>query len=156
AGEVGHTWVNGSLADEAWKTTFERLARATGAAIVPVFIEGRNSRLFYAAGVVHPRLRTALLGRELLKKRGHAIRVKIGAQDEIADEIARLDDSARLVESGPFQVFCATADAIPSTLREIGRQREIAFRAVGEGTGRTIDLDSFDQSYWHLFVWDRK
>jgi putative hemolysin len=156
AGEVGHTWVNGSLADETWKTTFERLAHATGATIVPAFIEGRNSRLFYAAGILHAKLRTALLGRELLKKRGHTIRVRIGTQDEVANEIARLDDHARLVESGAFQVFCAVADAIPSTLREIGRLREIAFRAVGEGTGRAIDLDSFDRSYLHLFVWDRE
>jgi putative hemolysin len=156
AGEVGHTWVNGSLADETWKTTFERLAHATGATIVLASIEGRNSPLFYAAGALHPTLRTALLGRELLKKRGCTIRVRIGAQDEVANEIARLDDRARLVESGPFQVFCSDADAIPSTLREIGRLREVAFRAVGEGTGRTIDLDSFDRWYLHLFVWDRE
>src|SRR5262249_12880069 len=109
AGEVGHTWLDGSLVDSAWKTTFERLAHATGARIVPAFIEGRNSRLFYAAGRVHPWVRTALLGRELLRKRGGTIRVKIGAPDDIAHEIARLDDRACLVESGPFRVFCANA-----------------------------------------------
>lgn len=38
---------------------------------------------------------------------------------------------------------------------EIGRLREIAFRGVGEGTGRARDLDAFDQTYHHLFVWDR-
>ena len=155
AGEVGHTWVNGSLVEGAWKATFERLAHASGARIVPTFIEGQNSRLFYAAGRVHPWLRTALLGRELLKKRGQTISVRIGGQNEIASEIARLDDRACLVESGPFQVFCATADAIPSTLLEIGRLRETTFRAAGEGTGRTLDLDRFDESYLHLFAWDR-
>ena len=41
-------------------------------------------------------------------------------------------------------------------LDEIGRLREIAFRAVGEGTGRARDLDVFDQTYRHLFVWDRQ
>jgi putative hemolysin len=51
-------------------------------------------------------------------------------------------------------VFCATADAIPATLGEIGRLREIAFRAVGEGTGDDVDLDRFDRSYLHLFAWD--
>src|SRR5262245_32161922 len=64
AGEVGH-WVDGSVVDGAWKTTFERLARATGATIVRAFIEGRNSWMFYAAGYIHPSFRTALLGREL-------------------------------------------------------------------------------------------
>ncbi|HJZ71592.1 MAG TPA: GNAT family N-acyltransferase [Vicinamibacterales bacterium] len=155
AGDVGHAWMDGSLVDSPWKTTFERLADATGATIVRAFIEGHNSRLFYMAGRVHPWLRTALLGRELLNRRGCTIPVRIGAhRDEVADEVARLDDRACLVESGSFRVFCATADAIPSTLREIGRLREIAFRAVGEGTGRSVDLDRFDASYVHLFAWD--
>jgi len=154
SGEVGHTWADGSLVDGTWKTTFERLAHATGARIVPAFIEGRNSRMFYAAGYLHPWFRTALLGRELVGKRGQTIRVRIGGRDEIASEIARLDERSCLVKSGAFRVFCATADAIPSTLREIGRLREITFRAVGEGTGRNVDLDEFDRSYVHLFAWD--
>jgi len=154
AGEVGHSWVGGSLVEGPWKDTFERLAAANGAKVIAAFIEGRNSRLFYAAGRVHPRLRTALLGRELLNKRGRAIRVALGARDAIANEIGRLDDSACLVQSGSFRVFCATADAIPSTLREIGRLREVTFRSAGEGTGRAIDLDRFDQEYLHLFAWD--
>ncbi len=154
AGEVGHTWIDGSLHDSAWKGTFERLADATGARVVPAVIDGRNSRMFYAAGRLQPWMRTALLGRELLNKRGQTIRVRFGAHDDIASEIARLDERACLVESGTFRVLCATADAIPSTLREIGRLREIAFRAVGEGTGRGVDLDEFDRSYVHLFAWD--
>ena len=154
AGEVAHTWIDGRLVDSLWHTTFERLAEATGAQVVPAFIGGHNSRLFYAAGRLHPWMRTALLGRELLATRGRTIRVRIGANDTIAREIERLDDRACLVKSGAFRVFCATADAIPSTLREIGRLREVAFRAVGEGTGRSVDLDDFDRSYLHLFVWD--
>jgi putative hemolysin len=34
--------------------------------------------------------------------------------------------------------------------------REITFRAVGEGTGRALDIDSFDQRYRHLFIWHRE
>lgn len=153
AGEVAR-WDNGAVVEGAWKTTYERLARANGAEVVSARVDGRNSRLFYAAGLVHPRIRTALLGRELLNKRGRTIHVRIGAPNQIANEIARLDDRACLVESGPFRVFSAAADQIPAALREIGRLREIAFRAVGEGTGRAIDLDAFDRSYLHLFAWD--
>jgi putative hemolysin len=40
-------------------------------------------------------------------------------------------------------------------LREIGRLRELTFRAAGEGTGRELDLDRFDQEYLHLFLWSR-
>ena len=39
-------------------------------------------------------------------------------------------------------------------IREIGRLREITFRAVGEGTGKRRDIDHFDQYYQHLVLWD--
>ena len=53
-----------------------------------------------------------------------------------------------------FQVWYADAFQIPMLLKEIGRLREIAFRNVGEGTGKTEDLDQFDSYYQHLFLWD--
>ena len=43
-----------------------------------------------------------------------------------------------------------------SVLREIGRLREIAFRAVGEGTGRRRDIDQYDSLYSQLVLWDEK
>jgi len=39
-------------------------------------------------------------------------------------------------------------------IREIGRLREIAFRAVDEGSGKRRDLDKFDKYYHHLVLWD--
>ena len=39
-------------------------------------------------------------------------------------------------------------------MREIGRQREITFRAVGEGTNLPFDIDEYDKYYHHLFLWD--
>ncbi|MCE9686412.1 lysophospholipid acyltransferase family protein [Shewanella sp. AS16] len=39
-------------------------------------------------------------------------------------------------------------------MREIGRLREIAFRAVGEGTGKRRDTDKYDPYYQHLVLWD--
>ena len=59
-----------------------------------------------------------------------------------------------LLESGRYQVFCARAAHCASVLLELGRLRETAFRAVGEGTGRDKDLDRYDLAYRHLFVWD--
>jgi putative hemolysin len=41
-------------------------------------------------------------------------------------------------------------------MNEIGRLREISFRAVGEGTGKSRDIDTFDDWYLQLFVWHRK
>jgi putative hemolysin len=39
-------------------------------------------------------------------------------------------------------------------LRELGRLREIAFRQVGEGTGKRRDIDAFDAHYRHVVLWD--
>ena len=39
-------------------------------------------------------------------------------------------------------------------MREIGRLREIAFRAVGEGSGNRRDVDPYDRYYEHLILWD--
>ena len=72
----------------------------------------------------------------------------------LTSEIDALPPDQRLVDRGRFQVYCARADQIPRTLQEIGRLRELTFRAVGEGTGRCSDLDPFDAFYLHLFVWD--
>ncbi|MAT50287.1 MAG: GNAT family N-acetyltransferase, partial [Porticoccaceae bacterium] len=39
-------------------------------------------------------------------------------------------------------------------LREIGRLRELTFRAVGEGTGQRRDIDRYDPHYFQLILWD--
>ena len=41
-------------------------------------------------------------------------------------------------------------------MREIGRLREIAFRAVGEGTDKRRDTDKHDKAYFHLILWDNE
>lgn len=76
-------------------------------------------------------------------------------REALLDEIESLPDECRLLVHQNLRVYCAPHDAVPQVLREIGRLREIAFRGVGEGTGRSIDLDRFDRHYQHLFVWDR-
>ncbi|MCW1885387.1 GNAT family N-acetyltransferase [Luteolibacter flavescens] len=79
-----------------------------------------------------------------------------GHPAEITWEIASLNRRGPLASQGRFDVFLAAAWEIPSILHEIGRLREITFRAVGEGTGKALDLDPFDASYLHLFLWDRE
>lgn len=41
-----------------------------------------------------------------------------------------------------------------AVMKEIGRLRELAFRAVGEGTGQKRDLDDYDLYYRHLVLWN--
>ena len=71
-------------------------------------------------------------------------------------EVEALPDDQRLVANGNFTVHYARAAQIPWCLQEIGRLRELTFRAAGEGTGKASDIDLFDSWYLHLFVWDAR
>ncbi len=194
------------ITDSKWDDKVTRIIEMAGATALPMFFHGVNSAMFQVAGLVHPRLRTMLLPRELANKRGGKIRISIGrpikpqslirlqregaATDylrqrthlldigrrvpkkawrvglkpaavippvralSLRDEIDGLPVECKLVESGGYEVYSASADQIPNTLREIGRLREITFRQAGEGTGRSLDLDRFDRDYQHLFLWN--
>jgi hypothetical protein len=69
-------------------------------------------------------------------------------------DLAGLPPTQQLISSGDFVVYMARAAQIPNILKEIGRLREITFRDAREGTGKTVDLDSFDSYYLHLFLWN--
>lgn len=54
-------------------------------------------------------------------------------------------------------IYVVTAHNAPNVMREIGRLREIAFRAAGGGTGKAVDIDEFDtcdNCYKQLIVWN--
>ncbi|MEM6262251.1 MAG: GNAT family N-acyltransferase [Bacteroidota bacterium] len=75
----------------------------------------------------------------------------------IQKEIDHLRDSgSRYVQHQGFEGFIAEATQVPNLLQEIGRQREITFRAVGEGTNQASDLDEYDLYYYHLILWDNE
>ncbi|HWR93796.1 MAG TPA: lysophospholipid acyltransferase family protein [Flavobacterium sp.] len=81
--------------------------------------------------------------------------IKPANQEEMILEIEALrKNDALLLQSKNYEVFFAEADKIPNLLHEIGRLREITFRAIGEGTNKPIDLDKYDNYYHHLFLWD--
>lgn len=69
-------------------------------------------------------------------------------------EVENITEDYLLFSMKNYSVFCAPTMKIPNILNEIGRLREVTFRAVGEGTNRSIDLDEFDLYYYHLFIWD--
>ncbi|PAR35994.1 lysophospholipid acyltransferase family protein [Vibrio metoecus] len=76
--------------------------------------------------------------------------------DDLLEDIAQLPYGDHMLRHSQFDVYCTTAENIPSLMHEIGRVREINFRAVGEGTGCALDIDRFDRDYLHLFIWDRE
>lgn len=219
AGEVSHfQWKERSITDPKWNPAIARMLaiasrRTKDISVVPVYVEGSNSLLFQAAGLIHPRLRTVMLGRELLNKRRANVEVRIGspvaadkllaipseeerteylrwrtyllasrheykpwtalpfvrAVARLADlkpgipsgdvaamerEVAGLPAGSRLATSGELSAYLASAQEIPAVLKEIGRLRELTFRAAAEGTGKSIDLDTFDSHYLHLFIWN--
>jgi putative hemolysin len=212
AGEVSHLKASPiEVADPAWSPAIGRIIRRTGAPVLPVFFRGHNGPGFQAVGLIHPRLRTALLARQLVSMRGRAVKIDIGrlipfrwlqryagdaelmaylrwrtyllghparrgkcgfkpavisafrrprplvaAQDAEAcrREVERLPADQCLAQSGDQSVWQATAEQIPLVMQEIGRLRELSFRAAGEGTGKPLDLDRFDAHYLHLFIWN--
>ena len=224
SGTVSHIHVKDCcISDPEWNTNIAQIARRTKANILPVYFDGRNSWLFYLAGLIHPRLRTLLLIREMFYvARRKKVKMRVGGvisarkvaefqnddeltswlrinsyvlggrnnkgekqnstqlriiqrsiekifpmmQKEMQDlilpidenliekEIASLHESACMIKGDKISVYCAEAWQIPWTLLEIGRLREETFREVGEGTGKSVDTDEFDQYYLHMFMWD--
>jgi len=76
-------------------------------------------------------------------------------EDLLVAEIQKLSGERCLTENAEFSVHLADAQDIPQLLLEIGRLREVTFRRAGEGTGKGRDLDSFDEYYWHVLLWNK-
>jgi putative hemolysin len=91
----------------------------------------------------------------LPRKRQDPIAVEIPPQ-LVRDDIAALAPERLLIANAEFAVYAARASELPHALDELGHLREVTFRAVGEGTGRSLDLDHFDSYYWHLLLWNKE
>jgi putative hemolysin len=207
-------WDRKQVCDPDWVPNVAALIRRSEATVVPVFIDGGNSLLFNLAGIVHPLLRTALLGRELIRQARdpEPVRLHVGTPiafsrlkhfekdedliaflrlatyvlghrpddaspeklaevaeaqtpepvaealppEKLEGDIAALPAEAKLFTQGEFDVFMARYQQLPHIMQEIGRGREISFRAAGGGTLKAFDLAPQDEYYHHLFVWNRK
>lgn len=67
------------------------------------------------------------------------------------------DKKLRGTNKSNNEIYIVTWQSAPNVVREIGRLREIAFRAAGGGTGKALDLDEFDMMenpYKQLIVWN--
>jgi putative hemolysin len=201
-----------TVVEQPWQATIGGLIRMTRAPVVPVYFHGANGTLFQLAGMLHPRVRTALLPRQLINKANTTISMRVGASIEsrklaaqgddqrlidylrlrtmtlknrpasplqagcqpmpsrvdgepvadpvphslLASEVDVLGESSRLAQAGNLAVYLADSEQIPWLMREIGRLRELTFRATGEGTGHPRDLDIYDGYYKQLFVWNHE
>ena len=68
-----------NLTDIEWSKSVAKFVKRHQATTVPIYINGKNSAMFYQAGRIHPILRTAMLGRELLNKQKETIAMSIGS-----------------------------------------------------------------------------
>ena len=62
----------------------------------------------------------------------------------------------RTTRKGDNEIYIINNSNAPHVIQEIGRLREITFRASGGGTGLSIDLDEYDlgqYAYEQLIVW---
>ena len=64
--------------DKKWESSIIRLIRGSKKPIIPIYFKGNNSILFNTIGLINPKLRSAILGRELIKKKNSIVEVKIG------------------------------------------------------------------------------
>lgn len=201
------------IAGPHWNDAAVRLIRRSGASALPVYFCGRNSVGSQLLGMVHPKLRTAILLQEFLGQAGKTVEVRVGSgipcdavaamhsdreaieylrwrtyllarrskpatwrptplrsrlalqkhepvaaaapPDLLAEEVKRLHPDRCLAQNGDLAVYLGTAREMPELLREVGRLREVTFCKVGEGTGKSLDLDRFDDYYWHLLLWHK-
>ena len=67
------------------------------------------------------------------------------------------DKRLRFTNKSHNEIYVITYQDSPNVMKEIGRLREIAFRAAGGGTGKSMDIDEYDimeNPYKQLVVWN--
>ena len=78
AGEVSRYHGHDYPEDLPWSNSIARIIKNANVPVIPVFWEGRNSKLFYAVDRIHPMLGTARLTRELANKHDQNIVFQVG------------------------------------------------------------------------------
>ena len=206
AGEVSRYHGHDYPEDLPWSTSIARIIKNANVPVIPVFWDGRNSRLFYALDKIHNMLGTVRLTRELINKhdtcfnlqigkpilpsevtlyenpkelaaylrsRSYALEANIPAKasekkeanmEAIAApvelslmqaELEAIREKSFLYSSSDYDCYLADYEDIPNLMREIARLREETFRAIGEGTGKSLDQDEFDKHFKQMVLWDK-
>ena len=69
-------------------------------------------------------------------------------------ELEAIREKSFLYSASDFDCYLADYEDIPNLMHEIARLREETFRAIGEGTGKSLDQDEFDRHFKQLILWD--
>ena len=118
-------------------------------------IEYLRWRTYLLARRKRPQKSWSLAVRSNISRRVQEPVAAAGPAEDLAEELNRLPGGRCLIENAELAVYLAQANETPRMLEELGRLREITFRAAGEGTGKKRDLDRFDAYYWHVLLWHK-
>ena len=77
SGEVSRARPNG-VRDTAWKTGFYKIASKTQSALLPIYIDAKNSKSFYMLSMLNRGFATATLPHEMFKAKGKEIGFTVG------------------------------------------------------------------------------
>lgn len=77
AGEVSRATTKG-IKDPSWSKGFLSFAQNSNSPILPIFLDGKNSKTFYTISVLNKTFSTLLLSHEMFKKKSKRIAIKIG------------------------------------------------------------------------------
>ena len=77
AGEVSRAGLTG-IKDSKWNSGFLRFARQTNSPVLPVYIGGKNSPLFYGLSMLNRSMSSVLLPHEMFNKHASVLPIKIG------------------------------------------------------------------------------
>ena len=83
---------------------------------------------------------------------------KIDAPTELTSmltELKAIREKSFLYSASDYDCYLADYEDIPNLMHEIARLREQTFRAIGEGTGLSLDQDEFDTHFKQMILWDR-
>jgi len=77
AGEVSRIRPNG-VRDGKWTSGFLHFAKKTNSPILPIYVDARNSSLFYSSSMVYKPLAAMLLAHEIFNKNSQTITLRVG------------------------------------------------------------------------------
>ena len=70
-------------------------------------------------------------------------------------ELEAIREKSFLYSASDYNCYLADYEDIPNLMHEIARLREETFRAIGEGTGKSLDQDEFDKHFKQMILWDK-
>ncbi|MBR4390731.1 MAG: lysophospholipid acyltransferase family protein [Bacteroidales bacterium] len=113
AGEVSRYHGHDFPEDLPWSTSIARIIKNAGVPVIPVFWEGRNSRLFYAVDKIHPMMGTARLTRELANKHDTCFNLQVG-KPILPSEVATYESPKELAAYLRSRSYALEANIKPS------------------------------------------